>query len=275
MDSIPHGVSVCISVHLQRPHPLHRPGHPQQSSQRHLQEAAAQVGQEVFKGSVLPTLFPRHCFDKDMNNIQDLLYIWCQVIQLLKFVIMEEKNGAEATVRRQMKELDTVTTVQEQQFDQVVSIIVAHKREALSAVNEQMLLTAWSVGGYVSKKLKSEEWGSKVVTLLSEYIRSRHPELRGYSRRSLYNMVLFYDSCSSDSFLQTVEKYLGVDFVQTASAQMARSYFLMDIPCHSAFSMHEILAGISGLSKSEDGKLFNNESFKELLSKSCPSLRKV
>ncbi len=108
----------------------------------------------------------------------------------------------------------------EQQFGEVVGIILQHKSRASKAVNNELLLTAWHVGGYVSAKLKNEEWGSKVVTQLSEYIRSQHPEIKGYSRRNIYNMVMFYDEYSSEKFILTVEKYLNTQFVQPASAQI-------------------------------------------------------
>ena len=111
----------------------------------------------------------------------------------------------------------------EQQFSEVVNIILQHKSRATKAVNEELLLTAWHVGGYVSSKLKSEEWGSKVVSQLSEYIRTQHPDIKGYSRRSLYNMVMFYEEYSSTTFIDTVGKYLNSEFVQSASAQIETS----------------------------------------------------
>ena len=112
----------------------------------------------------------------------------------------------------------------EQQFGEVIDIILRHKSRASKAVNEELLLTAWYVGGYVSAKLKSEEWGSKVVTQLSEYIRSQRPDIKGYSRRSIYNMVMFYEEYSSEIFAMTVEKYLNREFVQTVSAQIEASH---------------------------------------------------
>ena len=112
----------------------------------------------------------------------------------------------------------------EQQFGEVIDIILRHKSRASKAVNEELLLTAWHVGGYVSAKLKSEEWGSKVVTQLSEYIRSQRPDIKGYSRRSIYNMVMFYEEYSSETFAMTVEKYLNREFVQTVSAQIEASH---------------------------------------------------
>lgn len=108
----------------------------------------------------------------------------------------------------------------EQQFGEVIDIILQHKSRASRLVNEELLLTAWHVGGYVSAKLKSEEWGSKIVSQLSEYIRSKRPDIKGYSKRSIYNMIMFYDEYSSETFVVTVEKYLNAEFVQSVPAQI-------------------------------------------------------
>lgn len=108
----------------------------------------------------------------------------------------------------------------EKQFDEVIGIILRHKRRASRMVNEELLLTAWHVGKYVSTKLKSEVWGSKIVTQLSEYIRSKRPDIKGFSRRSIYNMVMFYDEYSSENFIATVEHYLNHEFVQSKTAQI-------------------------------------------------------
>lgn len=118
-----------------------------------------------------------------------------------------------------------ITVSVEQQFGEVIDIILRHKSRASKAVNEELLLTAWHVGGYVSAKLKSEEWGSKVVTQLSEYIRSQRPDIKGYSRRSIYNMVMFYEAYSTTSFLTTVEDFLSSEFVQPTTAQIEASNF--------------------------------------------------
>ena len=117
-------------------------------------------------------------------------------------------------------ENDNIAISMEQQFGEVIDIILQHKSRASRAVNNELLFTAWHVGRYVSAKLKSEEWGSKVVTQLSEYIRSRRPDIKGYSRRSIYNMVMFYDEYSSETFCTIVEKYLNSEFVQPRTGQI-------------------------------------------------------
>lgn len=118
----------------------------------------------------------------------------------------------------------------EQQFGEIIDIILQHKTNASRAVNEELLLTAWHVGGYVSAKLKSEEWGSKVVTQLSEYIRSQRPDIKGYSKRSIYNMVMFYDVYSSETFIATIRQYLNTEFVQPKTAQIEASAHKQEVP---------------------------------------------
>ena len=115
---------------------------------------------------------------------------------------------------------DLTNNPQERQFTEVVDIIVQHRSKASCAVNEQSLLCAWYVGGYVSKKLKREEWGSKVVAQLSEYIRSKRPDIKGFSKRNIYNMVMFYDEYSSEAFVAAIRKYMTDKFVQSETAQI-------------------------------------------------------
>ncbi len=115
---------------------------------------------------------------------------------------------------------DLTNNPQERQFTEVVDIIVQHRSKASCAVNEQSLLCAWYVGGYISKKLKREEWGSKVVAQLSEYIRSKRPDIKGFSKRNIYNMVMFYDEYSSEAFVAAIRKYMTDKFVQSETAQI-------------------------------------------------------
>ena len=129
-----------------------------------------------------------------------------------------------------MDENKSIIVLHEKQFDEVISIIQLHQSKASRMVNEELLQTAWYVGSYVSAKLKSEEWGSKVVSQLSEYIRARRPDLRGYSRRNIYNMVQYFEEYSTPQFSLTVEKFLSHEFVQLTTAQS--HYFPLHLCYH-------------------------------------------
>lgn len=119
-----------------------------------------------------------------------------------------------------MKTLDTTNSPIETHFEQVHSIIDLHRSRALRVVNNESLLIAWNVGQYVAEKLKENQWGSKVVTQLSEYLRTKDPSLKGYSRSSIYNMVSFFETYSSPQFMQLIQ---SLEFVQTETAQLENS----------------------------------------------------
>ena len=108
----------------------------------------------------------------------------------------------------------------EQQFSELLSIINYHRSLASRAVNEQQLHMAWNVGAYVSNKLKTEQWGSKVVTQFAEFAKVYAPDLKGFSRRNIYNMVMFYEEYTSPSFIATIQTFLPESFVQSATAQI-------------------------------------------------------
>lgn len=111
----------------------------------------------------------------------------------------------------------------EQQFEEIRGIITMHRERALREVNEESLLMSWTVGRIVSDKLKSNKWGSKVVTQLSEYLRTKDPTLKGYSRRNIYNMVMFYDEYSSEVFRDYLQSLPLSEFVQSGTAQMNKN----------------------------------------------------
>ena len=124
----------------------------------------------------------------------------------------------------------------EQQFEEVRNIILLHRTKALQNVNEESLLMSWEVGKLVSRHLKSNEWGSKVVTQLSEFLRTKDPSLKGYGRRNLYNMVKFYEAYSSAPFVTRIASLSLPAFVQTESAQTSQE--IVQTPsaqllCHS------------------------------------------
>jgi len=106
-----------------------------------------------------------------------------------------------------MNTLDASNSPIETHFEQVHAIIDLHRSRALRVVNNESLFICWNVGQYVSEKLQTSDWGNKVVTQLSEYLRTKDPSLKGYSRRNIYNMVSFYEVYSSPPFLQLLETY--------------------------------------------------------------------
>ena len=115
-----------------------------------------------------------------------------------------------------------------QDFAQIVQIIEYNRSQAIQVINHASVRTAWQVGAYVSDKIKNAAWGSKVVQQLAEYIHTQNPTLKGWSKRTIYKMVQFYETYTTVQFVgrATSLKLLSKpadEIVPTESAQIKSS----------------------------------------------------
>lgn len=114
-------------------------------------------------------------------------------------------------------------------FAQVLQIIELRRTRAAQAINHESVLMAWEVGSFVSNRIKNAAWGSKVVQQLAEYIHTQNPTLKGWSRRTIYKMVQFYENYSSVQFVERASslKLLSPkndsEIVPTESAQIGHN----------------------------------------------------
>ena len=106
-----------------------------------------------------------------------------------------------------MKQDMNISTGLNADFASVLEIIQYHRSRAVQAINHASILTAWYVGAYVSSKIKNAQWGTKVVQQLAEFIHTQDPTLKGWSRRTIYKMVQFYDVYSSAQFVERANSF--------------------------------------------------------------------
>jgi predicted nuclease of restriction endonuclease-like (RecB) superfamily len=105
-----------------------------------------------------------------------------------------------------MKDTEDNILPTENQFEDIRLIIEAHKRRAYRAANYEQIATYWEVGAYISAKLKTTQWGSKIVSNLADYLKTKQPDLKGFDKRALYRMVQFFDTYSDIEFAEIVQK---------------------------------------------------------------------
>ena len=131
-------------------------------------------------------------------------------------VRFEEGDSASAEPRRK----SLLHKKQEREFELVNTIINRHWERAVGLANAESLMTYWAVGAFVSSRLKSAAWGAKVVEELSDYLKSRNPKLRGFSKRQIYYMIDFYEAYTAIEFANISNRLRLDEFVQTPSAQL-------------------------------------------------------
>ena len=91
-------------------------------------------------------------------------------------------------------------------YGEILSNVIKHieqsKSRAFAEVNKALLTAYWSIGKELSK---NSAYGSSVVEKLSEDLRIKYPDTKGYSLRNLWNMKKFYETYQK---LQTVSAEL-------------------------------------------------------------------
>lgn len=97
-------------------------------------------------------------------------------------------------------------TMFKEDFESVYNIISTHRNRVVKQLNGESIMMAWEVGGFISGKLRTSAWGSGVVRQLAEYIHTQDPTVRGWSYRTIYRMVNFYEAYSSPAFIELVGK---------------------------------------------------------------------
>ena len=93
-----------------------------------------------------------------------------------------------------LKTPSTAVVANEQSFREVVSLIEKARRKAFHAVNTTLIDLYWQVGKYISRKLEIAAWGEGVVDQLAQYIAGYHPDIKGFTRASLFRMRQFYET---------------------------------------------------------------------------------
>ena len=83
-------------------------------------------------------------------------------------------------------------------FNEVLALIQSSRRQAMQAVNTQLIELYWQVGAYISRKPEKAEWGDSVVGQLAEHLAQTQPGLRGFTRRNLFRMRQFYEAYQGD-----------------------------------------------------------------------------
>jgi predicted nuclease of restriction endonuclease-like (RecB) superfamily len=81
----------------------------------------------------------------------------------------------------------------EKQFDEVVQLIAKARIDALKSVNRELIQLYWKVGEYISNKIQKAEWGERIVSQLAVFIKTHHPEIKGFSDKNLWRMKQFYE----------------------------------------------------------------------------------
>ncbi|MEU4290769.1 DUF1016 N-terminal domain-containing protein [Kribbella sp. NPDC026596] len=87
-------------------------------------------------------------------------------------------------------------------LDSVSEDVATGHRRAVTAANQEMLMSYWSIGHKILDRQHEEGWGSKVIDRLSTDLKARFPGATGYSPRNLKYMRAFAAAWPDPAFVQ-------------------------------------------------------------------------
>ena len=121
----------------------------------------------------------------------------------------EEKKSLRRVKTRLPESSRILKASQEQAFSEVAAMIAAAKQQAFQAVNKTLISLYWNVGKYLRQKLESAEWGDGVVDKLAKHLAKVQPGIRGFTRRNLFRMRLFFDTYKDDKKMSPLVSQLS------------------------------------------------------------------
>ena len=87
-------------------------------------------------------------------------------------------------------------------LDRISEHVATGHRRAVTAANQEMLGSYWSIGREILDRQHEEGWGAKVIDRLSTDLKNRFPGVTGYSPRNLKYMRSFAAAWPDPAFVQ-------------------------------------------------------------------------
>lgn len=95
--------------------------------------------------------------------------------------------------------------------------------KAAIAVNKELILFYWDLGNMLSDKIKTSNWGDKVLENVSKDLKDEFPEMKGFSKTNLKYIRMFYDYFSSNFVIghQAVDQLQSIEIQSNKISQQA------------------------------------------------------
>jgi len=96
-----------------------------------------------------------------------------------------------------------------EQFSEVQKLIRSAKVQINRAVNAGLIDLYWQIGAYIHQKLQTSEWVKSVVQDLSDFIREKEPDVKGFSAQNIWRMKQFYEIYNRNEKLSPLVRELA------------------------------------------------------------------
>ena len=83
-------------------------------------------------------------------------------------------------------------------FNKIIELIENRKNNAYKKVNEEMILLYLDVGKYLFDLQQTSNYGDKITTKASNFMKNNYPNIKGFTKRNIERMIQFYKTYKDD-----------------------------------------------------------------------------
>ncbi|HII15841.1 MAG TPA: DUF1016 domain-containing protein, partial [Nanoarchaeota archaeon] len=102
--------------------------------------------------------------------------------------------------------------------------------EALKAVNKEMILLYWDIGGMIVERQRGNTWGKSVVKILAKDLQSEFPGIKGFSAFNLWRMKKLYQNYYKNlklaRFVQEIGWGHNITIMEKCKDDLQREFYM-------------------------------------------------
>ena len=143
---------------------------------------------------------------------------------------------------------DNEIIIDRESITDIVKMIETHRVNAYRKVNEELVMMYYEIGKYLSEKVASEKWGSKVIDKIAKEINNKYPTLKGFNRAGLYRMMQFYDTYRDNEFVSALLRQISWSnniVIMSSTKSMEEKEFYIRMCIKNNYSTRELNRQIS------------------------------
>lgn len=128
-------------------------------------------------------------------------------------------------------------------FDEIIGLIKQARYHAAKMVNKELINLYWTIGHYISSKIKSSVWGESVVKELADYLKRKEPSLKGFSDKNLWRMKQFYETYKEVPKLSAVLREISWTHnlcIMSRTKTMEEKEFYLQMTLREHYSTREL-----------------------------------
>ncbi|MEW6556006.1 MAG: PDDEXK nuclease domain-containing protein [Elusimicrobiota bacterium] len=92
----------------------------------------------------------------------------------------------------------------EKSLSSIIKKVEESKHKAITTVNKLLIELYWFIGRTIVNLQERSKWGDSVVEKLSQDLKTKYPDMNGFSVRNLWNMKRFYETYRECKKLQAL-----------------------------------------------------------------------